>query len=69
MPTPKKHKTRPATARQYRKAGWTPKVTMTLSTETQEQLDAIGAARGLQGRSAVVRFLAAQELTRIEVGK
>lgn len=67
MPAAKKHKTRPSTTRQYRKAGWIPKVTLTMSAETQGQLDAIGAAKGLQGRSAVVRFLAAQELTRIEV--
>lgn len=66
MAPPKKHKKAPYTAKERAKAKWTPRVTLTLPAETQEQLEAVGAAKGLIGLSAVVRYLAAEAARKLK---
>lgn len=60
MPAPKKHKKRPSTSRQYARAGWTPKVTLTMSDATRARLEALGTHYGVDGLSATIGFLAKQ---------
>lgn len=66
MAPPKKHKKAPYTAKERSKAKWTPRVTLTLPQETQDQLEAVGATKGLVGLSAVVRYLAAEAHRKIK---
>lgn len=65
MAPPKKHKKRPATAKDQKKAGWTPKFTMTLDAQTIIRLEEIREFHELANRSDTMRFLAKEEAARI----